>query len=464
MQIETFLYFHHAMIDFLVYAIFASCFFILLYKDTEARFCALFLGTLLFPSCIWIIDSPKLSPQHILLYTYFLIEITKDYNFFIESIKKFPFKIPILLVIISFICTVYTNNKFDAKEYYVLARYVIELYGYLLASFIIGRKIDVIKTLRQLFPFMFILGVLGIFEGLFNANYPFKYICSAFPYYDGFYDLSSSINASDAWRTRTLLTTTYPTAYGTLLCGIVLVFFPMLKKLDISLRWKIAFVLIYLANLFLSGSRTGMLCSAIALAFWFTRKWHILIKLFMIFALIVTAYFSIQQVIENFSQETRGSSLQLRQQQLIFSVIQIAEKPLFGNGVGFLTKYIFETDAYGDRIKNEDILGMESILFPKLINYGFVGLFLYFTLSIWIFIYFFKRRDESEMAISGAMEIFAMTLFFVLSGNMGNASAYTYLIIGLLTGGILSSEEAEQEKEIAQESQMISLEQDVRGE
>ncbi len=68
------------------------------------------------------------------------------------------------------------------------------------------------------------------------------------------------------------------------------------------------------------------------------------------------------------------------------------------------------------------------------------------------------------MAISGAMEIFAMTLFFVLSGNMGNASAYTYLIIGLLTGGILSSEEAEQEEKIAQESQMISLEQDVRGE
>ena len=451
------------MIDFLVYAIFASCFFVLLYKDTEARFCALFIGTLLFPSCIWIIDSPKLSPQHILLYSFFLVEILKNYNFFIESLKKFPFKIPLSLVIISFICTVYSNNKFDIKEYYVLARYIIELYGYLLAAFIIGRRIDVIKTLQQLFPIIFILGVLGVFEGLFNANYPFKYICSAFPYYDGFYNLATNINASDAWRTRTLLTTTYPTAYGTLLCGIILVFFPMLNKIDINKSWKIAFVGIYLANLLLSGSRTGMLCSAVALAFWFTRKWHILIKLFMIFALVIAAYFGIQKVIDNFSQETRGSSLQLREQQLLFSIVQIAESPLFGNGVGYLTKHIFETDAYGDRIRNEDILGMESILFPKLINYGFVGLFLYFTLSIWIFVYFFRRRNENMVAISGALEIFAMTLFFILSGNMGNASAYTYLIIGLLAGNIQISEESEQKEEITKNPQMKSLAQDVRS-
>jgi O-antigen ligase len=310
---------------------------------------------------------------------------------------------------------------------------------------------------------MFILGMLGVFEGLFNANYPFKYICSAFPYYDGFYDLSTSINASDAWRTRTLLTTTYPTAYGTLLCGIILVFFPMLKKIDITMPWKLAFVVIYLANLLLSGSRTGMLCSAVGLAFWITRKWHILIKIFMIFALVIAAYFSVQKVIDNFSQETRGSSLQLREQQLLFSIVQIAESPLFGNGVGYLTKQIFETDAYGDRIRNEDILGMESILFPKLINYGFVGLFLYFMLSIWIFVYFFRRRNESMIAISGALEIFAMTLFFILSGNMGNASAYTYLIIGLLAGNIQTSEESEQEEEITQESQMESLAQDVRS-
>ena len=183
----------------------------------------------------------------------------------------------------------------------------------------------------------------------------------------------------------------------------------------------------------------------------------------MIFALVIAAYFGIQKVIDNFSQETRGSSLQLREQQLLFSIVQIAESPLFGNGVGYLTKHIFETDAYGDRIRNEDILGMESILFPKLINYGFVGLFLYFTLSIWIFVYFFRRRNENMVAISGALEIFAMTLFFILSGNMGNASAYTYLIIGLLAGNIQISEESEQKEEITKNPQMKSLAQDVRS-
>lgn len=428
------------MISVLVYILFVAILFILLMNDTEKRFCALFLGTVLFPSCIWIVDSPKLSPQHILLYSFFAVEILKNYHFFITTIKEIPIKIPLLLVLFAFCCTVFSNEGLNPKEYYSLARYSIELYGYVIAAFLIGRRVNISEVLRQLFIPLLILGCLGIIEGLINMNLPYKFICSAFPGYDGFYNLQTDINACDSWRIRTLLTTTHPTAYGTLLCGILVLYIPLFRNFDISKYWKLFFYIVFFANLFLCGCRTGMLCTGIAIAFWIVRKMHIIIKITIVFVLVLSASFVLQKAIDNFTQESRGSSLQLRQQQLIFSLVQIANKPLFGNGVSYLTKYIFQTDTYGDRIRDDDIMGMESILFPKLINYGFVGLACYFLLSGWIFFYFFRRRELHPMAQSGYLLIFAITLFFVLSGNMGNASAYTYMILGLLMGNIQALE------------------------
>jgi O-antigen ligase len=174
---------------------------------------------------------------------------------------------------------------------------------------------------------------------------------------------------------------------------------------------------------------------------------HIIVKITIIFVLVLSASFILQKTIDNFTQESRGSSLQLRQQQLIFSIIQIANKPLFGNGVSYLTKNIFETDAYGDRIRDEEIMGMESIVFPKLINYGFIGFGTYLLLSAWIFLYFYRRRELHPMTQSGYLLIFSITMFFILTGNMGNASAYSYMILGVLMGCTQTLEKESKEEE-----------------
>ena len=450
------------MISALVYLLFGAIWFVLLMNDTEKRFCALFLGTVLFPSCVWIVDSPKVSPQHILLYSFFAVEILRDYPFFIRSIKEMPIRIPLLIIVISFCCTVYTNEGFNPKEYYALARHIIELYGYAVAAYIIGRKANISEILRQLFFPLLILGCLGIIEALISTSYPYKFICSAFPNYSGFYDLGGDINVRDSWRIRTLLTTTHPTAYSTLLCGILILYVPLFRNFDISKYWKLFFYVIFFANLFLCGSRTGILCTGIALSFWIVHKMHIVMKMMIVFVLVLSASFVLQKAIDNFTQESRGSSLQLRQQQLIFSLVQIANKPLFGNGVSYLTKYIFQTDAYGDRIRDEEIMGMESILFPKLINYGFVGLACYFLLSGWIFFYFYRRRELHPMAQSGYLLIFSITIFFILSGNMGNASAYTYMILGVLMGCTQTLEkESEEEEDEPKKIESDTAQQDV---
>ena len=115
------------MINALVFLLFGVIWFVLLMNDTEKRFCALFLGTALFPSCIWIVDSPKISPQHILLYSFFAVEILRNYPSFMRAIKEMPIKIPLLIIVISFCCTVFSNEGLNPKEYYALARHFIEL-------------------------------------------------------------------------------------------------------------------------------------------------------------------------------------------------------------------------------------------------------------------------------------------------------------------------------------------------
>lgn len=452
------------MISIIVYIIFLGLLFILISRDKEDRYCALFLGIILFPSCIWVIDSPKMLVQHFFLYGFFVIEIIKNFPEFNTALHEFPLKIPLTLIIISFICTVYSNQGFNPKEYYSLLRYILDLYGYLFAAYLLGRKTDLDIILNKLFVPLLILGLCGIFEGILNANYLYKYICLAFPGYDGFYLLSTDINACDSWRIRTLLTTTYPTAYSTLLCGLILLYFPNLQHIKRKNYTKFTFVIIFIANLFLCGCRTGMVCAGIALVFFIVRKWPIIVRLSLVVTLIFASFMYAQKVIENFSQENRGSSLQLREQQLAFSFLQVVDKPIFGNGVSYLTKNIFETDAYGDRIRDNDIMGMESILFPKLINYGFAGLFFYLLLCSWIFVYFYKRRNIHSIASTGYLLIFAITAFFIMSGNMGNASAYIYLIIGLALGKTQMLEKSSADIDKTKEIESKTTGKDVRSE
>ena len=54
--------------------------------DTQGRFLALVMGTVLFPTTALLIKNPSVSPQHIFLYAFFIIEFFKDRQNFNKSI------------------------------------------------------------------------------------------------------------------------------------------------------------------------------------------------------------------------------------------------------------------------------------------------------------------------------------------------------------------------------------------
>ena len=110
-------------------------------------------------------------------------------------------------------------------------------------------------------------------------------------------------------------------------------------------------------------------------------------------------------------------------------------------------------DSYGNTIMEEGVMGLESILFVKIIDYGLFGLCSFLLLGGWIFVWFFKRAKKFPEAESGLL-ITATTMgLFYLSGNIGNISALSYALIGLLAAEVKNKEELLENEETDKKEQ-----------
>ena len=392
--------------------------------DTTGRFLTLVMGTILFPTTALIIKNPSISPQHLFLYTFFFIEFFRDRQNFNRGISSSLLLIPITISILSYTFTAIYNAGIASKDMYYGLRDVVDCFGYIYAAFICGQKEDVHKIAQKLIPFVITVCLFGIVEILLGDNYPYKLIHSAFPYYEGDFDLNSTVSFIEHWRFRTCFTTKHPTAFGTLLMSLFLFYAPYIKK-DIINRKKIALVLVLLAlNLFLCGSRTAMLCSAFGISLFVYIKLKPFMKILLAGLAIFASSAVLAILLQNFKTNTEhgGSSLDFRTSQLLFSVAAIYNSPIFGNGNKYTSHVILG--------------GLESIVFSLLIDRGFLGLFSYYLLLLWIFILLFHFREKLKGINGGFALIASGTLFLTLSGTIGNSSSFIFLFTGLQLGYI----------------------------
>ena len=88
------------------------------------------------------------------------------------------------------------------------------------------------------------------------------------------------------------------------------------------------------------------------------------------------------RAIEEFSVEGQGSSMSMREEQLLFSYLHFVKSPIYGNGVRYISKYVMERDTYNDRVVDSSIGGLESVIFFQLIDYGLIGLVSYILLFL----------------------------------------------------------------------------------
>lgn len=418
-----------------VYFLFA----IILYKickgNEASKFYALALGTLLFPSVGTFIAKPTIAPHHAFIYTYLIIEFLQSIGKHKTNFKRILY-IPLLLIIASTTATILHTEGLNLKTFYVAARDFFESYGYLIAAFIAGIKTPGYEIFDKFFKVIIAICVFAVIEVLIEYNIPYTFICSAYPNYDmAFTTLEKGGTFIDSWRIRAAVTTVHPTALGTLLCTIFAFYLPLWKKNIISQKKLCLTLAALIAGMAVCGSRTAMICAALAFAIFLVSRVNIYLKILIIGAIIFSFGTVITLTINHF-EYSKGSSLDLRKEQLIFSVLAIQQSPIYGNGVQYTSKYIFEASDDGNSkgtakgLHDENLGGLESIIFRKVIDYGFLGLGCFFAFLLFFQFYFFINRNKSLYARSGALATLTFTLFLILSGTLANSIVYGYTFIG----------------------------------
>ena len=441
----------------LTYLLFFGILGVIIYGDSKKKFLAFFAGTILFPNVCLFIKNPSISPQHIFLYLYILVEFFQDSKGFNIGLTKHPLRIPLIILIFSYVSTAIFNGGIASIDMYYGIRDLVDTFGYIVVAYIVGKKISTDEFAESLMPFVIFICVCGVGECLLNANYPYKLICSAFPSYDGLYNLDTSVSLSQSWRFRSCFTTKHPTAFGTLLMTLFLFYLPYIRRQQLD-RPRLYLTLVLLAlNIFLCGSRTALVCTVVGVFLLVVDKINIYLKIFTWGMLIFCSTMIMAFMIARFGQSTgSGSSLDFRAQQLIYSVLLIEDKPVFGNGNKFASHNLFEENDKGqvraEDSQGNDMGGLESVAFTLLIDRGFVGFFSYYLLLLWLLIIFYYNRKRFDRHIGTFVIVISGTVFLTLSGSIGNSSAFIFAILGLELGNI------EQEKQKLDEGNKSQLE------
>ncbi len=438
----------------LVLLLFFALIGIMVYGDTQSRFVTLVVGTVLFPTTALFTKNPSISPQHVFLYTFLFLEFIKDRESFTKGIFKNTLTVPLLLIAISYFLTAMVNSGIASKDMYYGIRDFVDSFGYILAAWICGRKMEIDDFAKRIIPFVIIICTLGIFEAMLDTNYPYKLVNSAFPTYEGLYDINGSVGLSQSWRTRTCLTTKHPTAFGTLLMSLFLFYLPYIRKSVID-KPKLYLTLALLGvNAVLCGSRTCLFCVLVGTALYIVDKFHILAKIATVGLIVFSFSAILAYMVENFGAsggKGQGSSLDFRARQLIFSYMAVQNSPIIGNGNKYTANYILEENDSGEKraedSSGEDMGGLESIVFTLLIDRGFVGLASYYFLLLWIFVAFMKYKKKYPEINGGFALIAAGTVYLTLSGVIGNSSNFLFLFTGIQLGCIRQLQEREEEEE-----------------
>lgn len=431
------------MLDILVLLLFFILFGFFLFGKIHNQF-LLFLSVSIFiPYCVYFNKSPSISPHHLLLYSFFIklflqspLDLKSHYN-------KFPLKIPLFLITISLFSSVYFN-EFGVVGFYNAFRFFMENYSYLFIGFALAFYYKKTDFLNKMYWPMIVFCLFGLFEFAQGDNFLFRFICKAFPIYDGFLPLDSIISLSRTYRTRIFISTVHPTTLGAVMCCMSLAYISQRKNIDKSSFKKGILLVLMLSVLFLSGSRAGLICFLFGFAILFFDKIILSLKIIAFVSVIFTVIYQINSFIVEFEKEGQGSSISMRQEQLLFSYVYFLKSPIYGNGVRYTSKNIMERDSYNDRVVDSSIGGLESVIFYQVIDYGLMGFSSYIILFLFITRYFLKNR-KNKYAITGLAISSSFLLFAVFSGEIGGNNVVAYLFVGYYMGIISLLKEEEED-------------------
>ena len=420
-------------------------------QDNNLKIVALLGCLVLFSGGFYFINHPKISAMHVPLYLLMADAFVVNRGRFSEERSAYPLKTATFLLFVSFVLSGLFGEEGGPYGMYTASRFFLDSYGFFLVAYIIGYRCDY-KSLAELlyWPVIIFCG-FEFLEAALKYNYVYSWLMNAFPGYEGILEKGGLVmNFNDSWRIRTSVTTVHPTTLGALLMTLFIFFFPRMKERDFK---GILLFVVFVIAFFLSGSRTSWVCSALYILYHFAKARSIIVRLFFIVALAGGVYYVGNAFVDAFSVEGRGSSLDMRQRNLLICAVSFAQKPVTGHGFNYIGSLI-ERDGDDRAIDG----AMESVFFNLMVEQGLVGLVSYFGFAGLCFVSFRKMREcDPKVAEIGEGLTICLVVFSLMSGTLGNLHSMNYLIQGTCLGMLCAKKEEAEENVVENETSEDSV-------
>lgn len=413
------------------------CYNIIVQKN-EKKLYWYFAGILLFPSAILISVSPLVSFERLIMYTLLYVYLTNRQG--LTSLNTiFPFKIPMIILFVLLLCV----GIFDSRIV-LFQKFYRPIIYYLESFFVFYLTYTYLRTLKDFFKVVrFLLNLFLVFAlyGLFN--YAFKtspYHDFIFATYGGINLVSIALQGTLDERSRISSFVWHPIYYGFLLSvAIQLMLFVQAVSSQITLfsrRRIIMITILLVSNLLLVNSRTPIAALAVGLLFSFIFSASLASKFKIIFGgailiLIIMTFvpnrFDIIEKTANVftskSSQLAGSSIEMRETQLLASLFIFYQQPLTGNGYNYIQEDLGFTTDVDERNSDSDFEGFESYGYKLLIEQGLCGivgnLILFTSLITWLI----RKRATvnligKKLIILGIAFLCTFFLFIFGTGDM----------------------------------------------
>lgn len=396
---------------FLAYEIF-------IHKDYE-RFKYIFLGLVFIPS-ITPIPSAGLDAHRFFIICFLgSLFLHKE----LKKLKRAPMVWISVALLVSGFMTGYMDDRISSfsKFWKPFSRYLVEFGLIYIGYCTFLSEQAAAKLQRFIVKVAMVVGAYGVITLITRTDVYAMLFSSVID--DSFCDFSPIF--SGRMRICSVLMNSH--IFGAFCCSMSLYLSYIISKRESDKTTKVAFVLM-LIGLIISGSRSafmGFVIGAAVLVVLGTKSRKLAKRISLIcvacfFALQIPAVKekvnSITSLFDANAEQTGGSTIEGRENQLDVSMLIFSQNPIWGNGYDYWGE-VAMNDTYW---KEQGIYGAESYVFILLIERGLVQIVvivLFFVACLGMFLIRRKRvRSENAFAFSLLASFLAIS---VMTGNTG---------------------------------------------
>lgn len=427
-----------------LFIIIALIFFVEIIRNTGVTRLSWFLiGIIFFPNSILLLSNPISMPfQRFLIYALLISELVR-YESFIKGLKEFPIRSTLLLLMISHLVIGLCDERLPLflkfyRPFYEFGQTFLILF---LSYHSINSFDDWRRIMKLLFISSFIVCLYGLLNFITKAN-PYSILIS-----EAFGEVSffqSYMDKGDRFRVNSFIY--HPITYGYFISFFLVLFYAFRRNYRNQTVLYVMLMILLLINLFLTNSRTPLLIYILGLLVYvfFSYNLSSKIKAFLgAGALIVILYLfssdfqektaSIADIFITGGKMTAGSSIEMRETQLVESYALFVQNPYFGNGFSYIVEDLGYDSDVRERESKSDLYGFESYAYILLIEQGIIQILMVIFFFISLYIFFLKNRGYINYY--RGLGIAFTTMFLVFSFATGTLG--TWIISMTFIGSLI---------------------------